>query len=254
MIKLIKNYLKSNTGILIRMDDIAENMNWAAMNQCENLFDSLNIRPLLGVIPNNKDEDFEKYKKRDDFWDKVRNWQKKGWEIAMHGFSHVYDKETNKKDYFKYGGRSEFYGHDYETQLSRIKKGLKKFNDEKITIRSFFAPNHTYDETTLAALKSSGIYNIIDGYGLIPYSENELNFIPQLFYKEIMLPFGIQSTQIHLNYWSDQSFNDFEQFITKNKDKIITFDDALSKINNNYFSKFINFGTKASLKTLRILR
>ena len=254
MIKLIKSYLKSNTGILIRMDDIAENMNWTAMNQCENLFDSLNIRPLLGVIPNNQDEDFDNYEKRDDFWDKVRTWQKKGWEIAMHGFSHVYDKETNKKDYFNYGGRSEFCGHDYETQLSRIKKGLQKFNDEKITIRSFFAPNHTYDENTLTALRSSGIKNIIDGYGLIPYSENELNFIPQLFYKEIMLPFGIQSTQIHLNYWSDQSFNDFEQFITKNKDKIITFDDALSKINNNYFSKFINFGTKASLKTLRILR
>ena len=254
MIKLIKNYLKSNTGILIRLDDIAENMNWTAMNQCENLFDSLNIRPLLGVIPNNQDKEFNSYEKRDDFWDKVRNWQKKGWEIAMHGFSHVYDKETNKKDYFNYGGRSEFYGHDYETQLYRIKKGLKKFNDEKINIRSFFAPNHTYDENTLIALKSSGIKNIIDGYGLIPYSENELNFIPQLFYKEIMLPFGIQSTQIHLNYWSDQSFNDFEKFITKNKYKIITFDDALSKINNNYFSKFINFGTKASLKTLRVLR
>ena len=236
------------------MDDIAENMNWAAMNQCESLFDSLNIRPLLGVIPNNKDKNFDKYEKKDNFWDKVRGWQKKGWEIAMHGFSHVYDKETNKKDYFNYGGGSEFYGHDYETQLSRIKKGLQKFNDEKINIRSFFAPNHTYDENTLTALKSSGIKNIIDGYGLIPYSENELNFIPQLFYKEIMLPFGIQSTQIHLNYWSDQSFNDFEQFITKNKDKIITFDDALSKINNNYFSKFINFGTKASLKTLRVLR
>ena len=32
----------------------------------------------------------------------------------------------------------------------------------------------------------------------MPYTENNLNFIPQLFYKEIMLPFGIQSTQIHL--------------------------------------------------------
>ena len=33
-----------------------------------------------------------------------------------------------------------------------------------------------------------------------------LNFIPQLFYKEIMLPFGIQSTQIHLNYWKEEDF------------------------------------------------
>ena len=36
----------------------------------------------------------------------------------MHGYNHLYDKETNKKDFFNYGGRSEFFGHSYEDQLS----------------------------------------------------------------------------------------------------------------------------------------
>jgi len=31
-------------------------MNWDLMNKCELLFDELNIRPLLGVIPFNKDK------------------------------------------------------------------------------------------------------------------------------------------------------------------------------------------------------
>ena len=44
------------------------------------------------------------------------------------------------------------------------KEGIKKFNEEKIQIRSFFAPNHTYDKNTLYALKNSGIKEIIDGY------------------------------------------------------------------------------------------
>ena len=43
--------------ILIRFDDIAENMNWHLMNKCEALFDELNIKPVMGVIPNNKDSD-----------------------------------------------------------------------------------------------------------------------------------------------------------------------------------------------------
>ena len=40
----------------------------------------------------------------------------------------------------------------------------------------------------------------------MPYEENEIKFIPQLFYKVYALPFGIQSTQIHLNYWKEEDF------------------------------------------------
>ena len=39
MISSIKNYLSENTALLIRMDDIAENMNWSLMKKCEELFD-----------------------------------------------------------------------------------------------------------------------------------------------------------------------------------------------------------------------
>ena len=36
------------TGLLIRIDDIAENMNWKLMDKTEKLFDKLDIKPLLG--------------------------------------------------------------------------------------------------------------------------------------------------------------------------------------------------------------
>ena len=254
MINSIKNFIKSNTGLLIRIDDIAEHMNWALMDKCEFLFDKYNIKPLLGVIPNNQDKKLYIYKKKENFWNKVKSWQEKGWEISMHGFSHVYDTETKKKDYFNYGGGSEFFGHDYETQLLRIKKGLEKFKQEQIRVRSFFAPNHTYDENTFKALRDSGIKHIIDGYGLFPYTENNINFFPQLFYKEIMLPFGIQSTQMHLNYWQENDFGIFEKFIVKNYKNIISFEDCIEKINNSLLSKLINFGTKTSLRSLRYFR
>ena len=254
MINTIKKFISKNTGMLIRLDDIADNMNWHLMDKCETLFDSLNVKPLLGVIPNNCDQELKAYEKKNDFWNRVRNWQTKGWEISMHGFSHVYDTETKKKDYFGYGGKSEFFGHDYETQLKKINQGLKKFREERIKVRSFFAPNHTYDQNTLRALKASGIKNIIDGYGLVPYSENDLNFIPQLFYKEIMLPFGIQSTQIHLNYWKEEQFLVFKNFVIENSTKVISFDEALKRLKNNYFSKIINFSTKGALKGIRYLR
>ena len=53
----------------------------------------------------------------------------------MHGYNHVYDTKTNYKDYFNYGGDSEFYEHNYNHQFLKIKKGkvLKKKDD----VRSF---------------------------------------------------------------------------------------------------------------------
>ena len=250
----IKKYISENTGILIRLDDISENMNWDLMQKTEFLFEKHNIKPVLGVIPNNQDSDLLCYPKNDDFWEKVRNWKQKGWEISMHGSTHVYEKDTNKNDYFGYGGKSEFYQQPLEVQISKIKDGLTKFNNEKIKIRSFFAPNHTYDKNTFKALKSAGIYEIIDGYGLMPYMENDIKFIPQLFYKLIMLPFGIQVTQIHLNYWKQKDFDNFEKFIDKNLKNIITYDQAIKKTNNNIFYKFINLITKKIVQVKRFIK
>ena len=254
MLSKIKNYITENTKILIRLDDIAENMNWGLMKKSELLFEKYGIKPVLGVIPNNKDNKLLSYPKKNDFWNQVRIWRDKGWEIAMHGSTHVYDKICENKDYFGYSGESEFCGHSLETQTSKIKIGLKKFNDEKIEIRSFFAPNHTYDMNTFVALKNSGISEIIDGYGLMPYTENGLKFIPQLFYKIFMLPFGIQTTQIHLNYWNQKDFDIFEKFIIKNSNKIISYDQALEKINNNLFYKLINILIKKTLQIKRIMK
>ena len=88
----------------------------------------------------------------------------------------------------------------------------------------------------------------------MPYTENDIKFIPQLFYKVFVLPFGIQATQIHLNYWKQKDFDNFEQFIKKNINKIITYNQALGKINNNSFYKFINTLSKKMLKFKRFIK
>ncbi len=250
---MIQNNLNTNTGILIRFDDIAPNMNWEMMDRCQNLLDGYNIKPVLGVIPDNQDDELLAYPKREGFWDIVKKWESNGWSIAMHGYSHSYDKETNKNDYFNYGGKSEFFGHTYEDQLLKIKDGLKIFEKNQIKIDTFFAPNHTYDKNTFEALENAGILKVIDGYGIMPYTINNIKFVPQLFYKLYVLPFGIQSTQIHVNYWNENDFQIFEKFIEKNNNKIINSDTAFSKSFDNYFFKMINLLFKNTLRLKRVL-
>ena len=91
----------SNPGILIRFDDIAPNMNWDMMDKCQELLDEFKIKPVLGVIPKNEDKELLKYPLRSNFWKIVKNWENKGWSIAMHGYNHVYDMETKKKGLFQ---------------------------------------------------------------------------------------------------------------------------------------------------------
>ncbi len=254
MFNSIKKTTTKYTGLLIRMDDISENMNWRLMDKCELLFDQHKIKPLLGVIPDNRDPELLKYPKNSKFWERVSDWSKKGWEITMHGCNHVYTEKSDKSDIFNYGGNSEFFGLEYKIQLQKIKIGIKKFENNKIKVRSFFAPNHIYDINTLRALKDSDVKIIIDGYGLFPYFKHELLFIPQLFYKEIILPFGIQSTQLHINYWDDKYFKNFENFIKKNEMKIINLDYILDITNPNYLQKIINYFVEKTLKTVRFFK
>ena len=253
MFNKIKKYISENTGFLIRLDDIAENMNWDMMEQASALFDKYKIKPVLGIIPNNKDPELLAYPKiKIDFWEQVRIWKNKGWEIGMHGNNHVYDKFCSKNDYLGDGGDSEFCTHTFEFQLEKIKSGLDKFKKEKIKVRTFFAPNHTFDKNTLLALKKCGMTEVLDGYGLMPYKENDIIFIPQLFYKIVPLPFGIQSFQIHLNYYNQKDFGKFKKFIETNSEKIINYDQEISKIKNNVPLKIIRTFTKKILQIKRL--
>ena len=46
----------------------------------------------------------------------------------------------------------------------------------------------------------------------------------------------------------------FERFIADNSKKVITYDQALEKINDSFFYTFINLLTKKIIQTKRILR
>ena len=67
-----------------------------------------------------------------------------------------------------------------------------------------------------------------------------------------MLPYGIQSTQVHLNYMNDNSFLRFEKFIIKNKSRILEFEEVLNSLDNGIISKFTRAATEKTLKLLRM--
>lgn len=199
---------------IIRLDDAADRMDCNKWNRMENLLDKYNIKPLVGVIPNCKDEMMNKYEVDSGFWDKIRKWEEKKWTIALHGYEHVY--YTTDGGINPVNKRSEFAGLSLEEQKEKIKKGIKIFNENGIEPQVFFAPSHTFDENTIIALKEeSNIRIISDTIANDSYYYNGFTFVPQQSGKVRNLPFKINTFCYHPNIMTDNDFELLESFIVK---------------------------------------
>lgn len=209
---------------LIRLDDACPTMDhgkWAAI---ESILDRYDVKPMVGVIPHNEDP-----KQKIDapdiyFWNKVQQWEQKGWSIALHGYNHVYS--SNEGGINPLWNKSEFAGHPLELQKEKIRKGIAIMREHNINPKYFFAPSHTFDENTLTALfEETDIRIISDTISIKPYRYGEFIFIPQQSGHPIRIPFGgIVTVCYHPNTMTDDSFKKLETFLTSHKDQVSSFD------------------------------
>ena len=154
---------------ILRIDDVHDGMNFIRFNEFMNILDSLSIKPIIGVIPNNKDQALiSKYKiTKEMFWSKIKSlYDSDKCDIALHGYDHVYVNKN--RGMLKYGRKSEFSGLDFQTQYNKIKKGLNIFKDHGIKTNIFMAPSHSFDRITLKVLHDLRIEYVTDGFNLIP--------------------------------------------------------------------------------------
>ena len=230
---------------VIRLDDASDYNNLSNWNRMEKILNSYSIKPIVGVIPNNQDSSMVKvYKKNNDFWKKVKQWQKSGWIIAMHGYDHVYITDDGGINPIQ--KRSEFAGVSLKKQEDKIKNGIEIFKSNGIIPDVFFAPSHTFDENTLLALKKNSDIRIIsDTIANNIYFENDFYFLPQQSGRVRKLPFKFVTFCYHPNTMCDSDFNELENFIKENRNKFNGLDiKNLTKRNKNILDKFLYFARR----------
>ena len=199
---------------IIRLDDAADRMDCKKWDRMEALLDKYDIKPLVGVIPNCKDEMMNIYDRDPIFWNRVHRWGAKGWTIALHGYEHVYC--TTDGGINPVNKRSEFAGLSLEQQKYKIKKGLEIFRRNEVEPKVFFAPSHTFDLNTIEALKQeSNIRIISDTIANKPYSQYDMTFVPQQSGKVRKLPFKVVTFCYHPNMMEEQEFIYLESFLKK---------------------------------------
>lgn len=202
-------------SFIIRLDDACPNMNWEKWQQMEELLDCYQVRPIVGVIPDNRDKEFV-HACKGDFWDLVRTWQKKGYTIAQHGLHHVI-AHCGKQKFFQmtHDRNSEFAGRMYEDQVEVLRQGYQIMKSHGVTPDCFFAPAHTFDHNTVRAIRSLGYYRFIsDGYALRPYQKDGVLFLPSLFdAPRRLMPWGVYTFVFHPNQMEQEDFARLEDFL-----------------------------------------
>ena len=163
---------------IMRLDDACPRMNADNWTRIETLLDKYDVHPLVGIIPDCRDAAMDIYPQDPGFWQRVDRWKNKGWCIAMHGCTHVYGTDCGGINPVNL--RSEFAGEPLAVQEEKISRGVELMRAHGIEPEVFFAPSHTFDRNTLAALKKcSGIRIISDTVANAPYLMDGFTFVPQ---------------------------------------------------------------------------
>ncbi len=217
------------TYYLIRLDDACPTMDAKKWSRMEAILDQYGIQPMVGIIPHNEDPEQKIDLENANFWENVKEWEKKGWSLAMHGYNHCYSSDGGLNGLNPVWSRSEFAGMTLEAQREKIRSGVAIMRKNGINPKFFFAPSHTFDENTLIALKEeSDIRTISDTIARKPYLERDFVFIPQQSGHPVRLPLGGYLTICyHPNTMTDQDFEHLDNFLKNNLPLCLSFNQLL---------------------------
>jgi peptidoglycan/xylan/chitin deacetylase (PgdA/CDA1 family) len=183
-------------------------MDWALWNELEALLVKAGVKPILAVIPDNQDPKLLVDPPSPAFWDRVRQWQARGWSIGLHGHQHRY--VNAEPGILRLNRQSEFAGLGYQEQAEKLQRGLEVFAQEGVRADAWVAPAHSFDWVTVAALSDLGIHTISDGMALSPFRDPLGNiWIPQQFANMRPMPWGVWTFCYHLQDLTPEAMTTF---------------------------------------------
>jgi len=233
---------------LIRLDDACPTKNYKNWHKIETILNKYNISPMVAVVPNNQDKKLMVGAINEKFWQEVKAWQDKKWEIALHGFEHKYI--TKSSGLVPINSYSEFAGLSLKEQSQKIEQGISKFREHEISCRLWIAPAHSFDENTIKALKKESDITIIsDGIAFSPYYDHDMYWIPQQLWKPREMLFGTWTICYHPDEMKEKDFVRLEKFLEKNHKRVTSVEKLkLSKRKKNIIERVFE---KAYWKILR---
>jgi peptidoglycan/xylan/chitin deacetylase (PgdA/CDA1 family) len=212
---------------LVRFDDVCPTMNWKIWDRVEMSLDRHGVKPIVAIVPDNRDPKLVVSEPREDFWERARGWQARGWAIGLHGYQHRYTNPSGGIVNIHAGG--EFAGHSVAEQRAKLEAGMEIFRAQGLVPEVWVAPGHAFDEVTVSILTELGIGAVSDGFYWRGVSRGGRPWLPQQLWRFRTMPFGLWTVCLHVNSWKDESVQRFDQALTRFATSMVTVDAVLSR-------------------------
>jgi predicted deacetylase len=216
-----------SASFLVRFDDVCPTMNWDVWNQIEPILERHGVKPIVAVVPDNRDPALIIDAPQSDFWMRVRDWQARGWTIAVHGYQHAY--VTHDPGIVGLNAFSEFAGLSYDEQRRKIENALAILAQEKVQPEMWIAPAHAFDATTVRILVEKGLWMISDGFYFRPVHKLGVTWIPQQLWRFRRLPAGLWTVCYHPNDFSEDQIKQFDRDLTRFRKDLLSISDVLTR-------------------------
>jgi predicted deacetylase len=213
---------------LLRFDDLCPTVSRSRWEQFLPLIQEFQIKPILAVVPDNKDQDLQRAEPNPEFWSQMRDMEAAGATIALHGYRHLC--RSKGKSLVPLHRHSEFAGLPADTQRQWILAGLDILRGHGLTPRVWVAPRHGFDRHTLHALRDEGIELLSDGLARVPFTREGLTWIPQQLWEPVEKSKGLWTICVHPNAAQGSKVEALAAFLRKHAVQFTSVDSVLAQL------------------------
>ena len=207
---------------LLRFDDLCPTFSRVKWERFLPLIEEFRIRPILAVVPDNRDPGLIVSNADAEFWGHMRGMKAAGATIALHGYQHLCDSRGG--GLIPLHTRTEFAGVPQELQREWIHEGIETLRNHGLNPRLWVAPRHGFDRNTLRALQQEGIGYLSDGLARIPFSRGGITWIPQQLWEPVRKSAGLWTICIHSNFAGKRLVEELRAFVQAYASQFTSFD------------------------------
>jgi predicted deacetylase len=212
---------------LLRLDDLCPTMHHERWLEFCSLIAEFALKPILAVIPDNRDPALDLAPPDPEFWNQLRALESTGAVIGLHGLHHVCD--STARTLLNLARTSEFAGVELAVQRFWIAEGLRLLRARGLHPRIFVAPRHGFDLVTLQALAAEKLPLLSDGFVRTPFLAHGVTWIPQQLWAPILKPRGLWTICMHPNTARDEEIEQLRAFLRARSSQFTSVDRLLAE-------------------------
>ena len=207
---------------LLRIDDLCPTVHGERWQRVSATIRRHGIRPILAVVPDNRDPELAISAADAGFWAAMRSMEQEGAVVALHGFQHVCARRA--RSMVPLHGTGEFAGAPLEVQRRWIREGLGILRGHGLEPKLWVAPRHSFDRNTLEALRGEGIGFLSDGQARRPHLREDVVWIPQQLWSPVEKTKGLWTICFHPNGLDETQLRAVEAFLAEHAAQFTSFE------------------------------